>query len=106
VTPRSLFSIADASGRRVKAEIDERDVSRIAIGQTAIINAEGLAGEGISGTVTSVSAAMGKKSVFIDDPVDKVDRDVLEATVGLGANAKSLPIGLRVTVRFLSRAPQ
>jgi multidrug resistance efflux pump len=102
VTPRSLFRLADASGRRVKAEIDERDVAKIAVGQSAIINAEGLSGEKLTGTVTSVSAAMGKKSVFTDDPADKVDRDVLEATIALGPNAQSLPIGLRVTVRFLA----
>lgn len=102
VTPRSLFSIADASGRRVKAEIDERDVAKITVGQSAIISAEGLTGEKLIGTVTSVSAVMEKKSVFTDDPADKIDRDVLEATIALGSNSKPLPIGLRVTVQFLS----
>lgn len=102
VTPRSLFRIADASGRRVKAEVDERDVSKITAGQNAIINAEGLTGQRLIGTVTSVSAVMGKKSVFTNDPVDKLDRDVLEATIALAPNAKLLPIGLRVTVQFLS----
>ncbi len=102
VTPRSLFRIADVSGRRVKAEVDERDVSKITAGQNAIINAEGLTGERLAGIVTSVSAVMGKKRVFADDPADKTDRDVLEATISLAPNAKSLPIGLRVTVQFLS----
>jgi HlyD family secretion protein len=102
VTPRSLFRLADASGRRVKVEIDERDVTKITMGQSAIINAEGLTGERLTGTVTSVSAAMGRKSVFGDDPADKIDRDVLEATIALGPSAQSLPIGLRVTVRFFS----
>ena len=102
VTPHALFRLADASGRRVKAEIDERDVSKITLGQSAIINGEGLTGERLIGTVTNVSAVMGKKSVFTGDPADKFDRDVLEATINLGPSAKSLPIGLRVTVRFLS----
>jgi HlyD family secretion protein len=102
ITPRSLFRIADASGRRVKAEIDERDVSKIRAGQNAIVNAEGLTGQRLTGTVTSISAAMGKKTVFTDDPADKLDREVLEATIALPSNAKPLPIGLRVTVQFLS----
>ena len=106
VTPRSLFKIADASGRRVKAEIDERDVAKITVGQSAIINAEGLAGPKLTGTVKSVSAVMGKKSVFTDDPADKIDRDVLEATIILAPDAESLPIGLRVTVQFLSSHTQ
>jgi hypothetical protein len=45
---------------------------------------------------------MGKKSIFADDPADKLDRDVLEATIALAPNPKPLPIGLRVTVQFLS----
>lgn len=102
VTPRTLFRIADTSGRRIKAEIDERDVAKVAIGKRAIINAEGLTGEKLTGTVTSISAVMSKKSVFNDDPSDKLDRDVLEATIVLAPNAKPLPIGLRVTVQFLS----
>jgi HlyD family secretion protein len=102
VTPRTLFRVADTSGRRIKAEIDERDVAKIAIGQCAIINAEGLTGERLTGTVASVSAVMGKKTVFNDDPSDKLDRDVLEATIALAPNANPLPIGLRVTVQFLS----
>jgi len=106
VTPRALFRLADASGRRVKAEIDERDVAKITIGQTAIINAEGLTGEKLDGVVKSVSAIVGKKSVFTDDPADKIDRDVLEATIMLGPEANPLPIGLRVTVQFLSRHTQ
>jgi hypothetical protein len=46
---------------------------------------------------------MGKKRIFTDDPAEKVDRDVLEVTITLSTDdAKSLPIGLRVTVQFLS----
>lgn len=102
VTPRSLFTLADVSGRRVKAEIDERDVSRIAVGQPVIVSAEEGSGQAFNGTVESVSSVMGRKSVFADDPADKLDRDVLEATISLGPDAKPLPVGLRVTVRFLS----
>jgi multidrug resistance efflux pump len=106
VTPRSLFRLADASGRRVKAEVDERDVSKIAVGQPVIINPEGISDETFAGAVASVSSALSKKSVFADEPADKLDRDVLEATITLGADAKPLPIGLRVTVRFLSTGPR
>jgi multidrug resistance efflux pump len=34
VTPRPLFSLADASGRRVKAEVDERDFGKVAWART------------------------------------------------------------------------
>jgi hypothetical protein len=52
--------------------------------------------------VASISAVMGRKSVYTGDPSDQVDRDVLEAVIHLTHDAQSLPIGLRVTVQFLS----
>jgi HlyD family secretion protein len=102
VTPRPLFSLADTSARRVKAEVDERDLGKVAIGQNVIIQADGLDGKKLTGTVASISAVMGRKSVYTGDPSDKIDRDVLEATINLTDEAQSLPIGLRVTVQFLS----
>jgi HlyD family secretion protein len=102
VTPRPLFSLADISARRVKAEVDERDLARVAIGQNVIIQADGLDGKKLTGTVASMSAVMGRKSVYTGDPSDKIDRDVLEAVIDLTHDAQSLPIGLRVTVQFLS----
>ena len=105
VTPHPLFILADVSGRRVKAEVDQRDLAKVTIGQNAIIQGEGLTGKKLTGTVQSISEVMGKKSVFSDDPADKIDRDVLEVTILLGTDdAKSLPIGLRVTVQFLAGA--
>jgi multidrug resistance efflux pump len=102
VTPRPLFSLADTSARRVKAEVDERDLGKVAVGQSVIIQADGLGGKKLTGTVASVSAVMGRKSVYTDDPSDKIDRDVLEVVIDLTHDAQSLPIGLRVTVQFLS----
>jgi multidrug resistance efflux pump len=104
VTPRPLFILADASGRRVKAEVDERDLAQVVTGQKVIIQGEGLAGKKLIGSVESTSMVMGKKRVFADDPADKIDRDVLEVTINFGTeDAKALPIGLRVTVQFLAK---
>jgi len=102
VAPRPLFTLADASGRRVKAEIDERDLGKVVVGQKVMIQADGLSGKKFSGSVTSISVVMGRKSVYTGDPSDKSDRDVLEATIDLTEEAQSLPIGLRVTVQFLA----
>src|SRR5712675_2975776 len=104
VTPRPLFSLADTSARRVKAEVDERDLGKVTIGQKVIIQADGLDGKKFTGTVASISAVMGRKSVYTGDPSDKIDRDILEAVIDLTHDAQSLPIGLRVTVQFLSRS--
>lgn len=102
VAPRPLFTIANASGRRVKAEVDERDLGKVAIGQTVAVKAVGFPQKTFGGKVSSISAVIGSKKILSDDPSEQTDRQVLEATVTLGEDAQPLPIGLRVTVQFLS----
>ena len=102
ITPRPLFSIADTSSRHIKAEIDERDVDKVSIGQKVVIQADALDGKWLNGSVVRISAMMGRKSISTGDPSDKSDRDILEAVIGLEDSAPSLPIGLRVTVQFLT----
>ncbi len=102
VTPRPLFSLADTSSRHIKAEIDERDVDKVSVGQKVIIQADALDGKRLNGSVVRVSTMMGRKSISTGDPSDKSDRDILEAVVDLEGNPLSLPIGLRVTVQFLT----
>ena len=105
VTPRPLFSLADTSSRHIKAEIDERDVDKVSIGQKVVIQADALDGKRLNGSVMRISAMMGRKSISTGDPSDKSDRDILEAVIGLEDNTRSLPIGLRVTVQFLTASP-
>ena len=105
VTPRTLFSLADTSSRHIKAEIDERDVDKVSIGQKVVIQADALEGKRLNGSVARISAMMGRKSISTSDPSDKSDRDILEAVIGLEDNTRSLPIGLRVTVQFLTASP-
>src|SRR5882762_2476333 len=104
VTPRPLFSLADTSTRHIKAEVDERDVDKLSVGQNVIIQADALDGKKLRGSVSRVSAMMGRKSISTGDPSDKSDRDILEAVIDFDDNSKPLPIGLRVTVQFLSDA--
>ena len=101
IAPHPIFTIADLSGRRVRAEVDERDVGRVYVGQKAVVYADAYSGLNIKGTVTELATVMGRKSVETGNPADKNDRDVLEAIVRLqDPEAAKLPIGLRVTVRF------
>src|SRR6266481_8347849 len=51
VTPRPLFSLADTSSRHIKAEIDERDVDKVSVGQKVIIQADALDGKRLNGSV-------------------------------------------------------
>lgn len=104
ITPRPLFSLADTSTRHIKAEVDERDVDKLSVGQSVIIQADALEGKKLRGSVARISTMMGRKSISTGDPSDKSDRDILEAVIDLEDNSRALPIGLRVTVQFLSNA--
>ena len=99
--PRPLVTVADLSGRRVRAEVDERDLANIRIGQRVLVFSDAYPGKRFSGVVTKLSEMMGRKTVLTGNPADKSDRDVLETFAELDGEARSLPVGLRATVQFL-----
>jgi HlyD family secretion protein len=98
--PRPLFSIADISGRRVRAEVDERDVGSVHVGQKVTVASDSYPSKVFSGTVTKLASIMGRKTVLTGNPAEKEDRDVLEVTARLEQAANVFPVGLRVTVQF------
>ena len=101
IAPHPLFSIADVSGRRVRAEVDELDIGRVYVGQKVVLSSDAYARRSFSGTVTRVASIMGRKTVRTGDPAQKDDRDVLEVTANLDPAADALPVGMRVTVQFI-----
>lgn len=101
VMPRPLLAIADLSVRRVRAEVDERDVHRVRVGQRVQVFAETDSGRMYAGEVARLAASMGRKRVLSDEPAEPADRDVLEALIDLDRSGLALPVGLRVIVQFL-----
>lgn len=100
LVPQPLFTIADESVRRVRAEVDERDIGRVKLGQQAIVTADAYPGKKFEGQVVEISQAMQSKSVLNDDPSQKTDRDVLDVVVQLKPSKEELPLGLRVTTEM------
>lgn len=100
LTPRPLFTMADLSVRRIRAEVDERDVSKVRVGQKVLIASDALHNQLLQGVVGRISDTMGRKRILTGDPSEKADRDVLEALIDLDSAIK-LPVGMRVTVQFL-----
>jgi HlyD family secretion protein len=98
--PRPIVTMADLSGRRIRAEVDERDLSRIHLKQRVRVSAEGLL-EPFQGTVTWTAAVMGRKTAKSADPSERADRDILEILIVPDRGAPPLPTGLRVLVEFL-----
>jgi HlyD family secretion protein len=99
-TMPAVISVANLSTRRVRAEVDERDVRRIRIGQTVSIISEYNSSLKLSGKVVRIEGAMGRRSIKSSDPSEKNDRDVLEVIVDVNRPPEGLPIGLRVVVVF------
>jgi HlyD family secretion protein len=101
LAPRPLFTLADLSIRRVRAEIDERDVLKVRTGQKAVVFADGDQDQKFTGQVQQIATSMGRKRITSGDPSEKTDHDVLESVIVLNAEARALPVGMRVVVQFL-----
>ena len=101
MAPRAILRMADTSGRRVRAEVDERDVSQVRIGQRVLVSLESDRARQLLGHVSSIAAVMGRKKTLTGDPAEKADHDVLEVLVDVDKAGNSLPLGLRVSAQFL-----
>lgn len=100
VIPRPIVTMADLSARRIRAEVDERDLGKVHVKQRARMRAEGFS-EPFGGTVSWTSVVMGRKTARSTDPAERSDRDILETLIVPDPGAPALPMGLRVVVEFL-----
>jgi HlyD family secretion protein len=100
LAPQALFSMADISIRRVRAEVDERDVGKVHIGQKVLITSDSFPDKQFAGGVQRIAQSMGHKRIISGDPSEKTDRDVLEAMIDLDPKNANLPVGIRVVVQF------
>jgi HlyD family secretion protein len=101
-TPQPILSLADVARFRVRAEVDERDIGRIQVGQGVMVLSDSFQSGKLTGTVGSVGSQMGRKKVRTGDPAEKADRDVLEVLIDLDDEHLASIVGLRVTVKFLT----
>ncbi len=99
-----VATVADVSVRRVRAEIDETDVGRVAVGQSAFVTADAFGARRFAGRVVRVGQSLGRKSVITDEPTERRDTKVLEALVEL-EDGHELPLNLRVDVSVEIDAP-
>jgi len=97
-----LITIGDTSALRVRAELDERDLGDVKIGQSVVVRASAFPGREFAGKVSSVapvvepgrSAARGQRNL--------TDIDVAEVVVDL-AETGSLAVGMKVDVYFYGK---
>jgi HlyD family secretion protein len=90
-----IVTLADDSVLRVRLDVDETDVARLRVGQSAFVTAEAYGAEKFTGQVIRVGRILGKKNVRTDEPSERVDTKILETLVQLDPG-QALPLGLRV----------
>jgi HlyD family secretion protein len=98
--PTPIAVVGDLSRLRVRAEVDETDVGRVAAGQRVEVTADAYPDRKFGGTVFRVSSRLGGKAVQTGRPAEKVDTKVLQVLIDLDPGTM-LPIGLRVDAYFL-----
>jgi HlyD family secretion protein len=97
--PTLIAQVGDLSHLRVRAQIDESDVGRVAVGQKVWITADAYGDRQFRGTVVRVGDIMGKKNFRTDEPGERMDTKVLEVLIDLEQGVQ-MPVGLRVDVLF------
>jgi ABC exporter DevB family membrane fusion protein len=90
-----ILTLGDTSHLRVRVDVDETDVARVASGQNVIIKVSAYGDRTFNGKVTRVGRILGKKNIRTGDPAERVDTKVLETLVDLQPGTE-LPVGLRV----------
>lgn len=90
-----ILVLGDTSRLRVRVDVDETDVARVAVGQKVAVRAAAYGDRAFTGTVSRVGRILGKKNIRTGEPAERVDTKVLETLVDLDPGAE-LPVGLRV----------
>jgi HlyD family secretion protein len=97
-SPENVLAIVgDMSSLRVRAEIEERDIGKLRVGQRAIMRSDAFPNKDFEGTVTSLAQALGPSRIGQRGPRKPTDLDVLEVVIDLAGQPPLLP-GMRVDV--------
>jgi HlyD family secretion protein len=90
-----IVALGDTSRLRVRADVDETDVARIALNQPAYVRADAYGEQRFRGRIVEIGQTLGRKNVRTDAPTERVDTKILETLIDLDPG-QTLPVGLRV----------
>lgn len=94
-----LVLFGDLSSLRVRAEVEERDVPKIRVGQRVVVRADAYPEKDFEGVVTEISQALGPPRITTRGPRRPNDVEVLEVLISLDGNPPLLT-GMRVDAFF------
>jgi HlyD family secretion protein len=98
-TAPPLLIIGDVSALRVRAELDERDVGEVKVGQSAVIRADAFRGREFAGKVSFIAPIVEPGRISARGQRNVTDVDVVEVLVDL-AQPDPLAVGMKVDVYF------
>lgn len=96
---QALVAFGDLGHLRVRAEVEERDVAKVRVGQKVIVKADAFPDREFEGMVTEVASALGSPRITSRGPRRPNDVDVLEVVADLDGSPPLLT-GMRVDVFF------
>jgi HlyD family secretion protein len=99
--PDPILTIGDKKVLRVRVEVDETEISKVRVGQSAYVTADAFGKQKFWGQVVRVGQQLGRKNIQTDEPTERVDTKILETLVELDPGAP-LPMGLRVDAFILA----
>jgi len=94
-----LLIMADLSSLRVRAEVDERDIAQVHVGQPVIVRAHAFQGREFAGTVASIARLVGPGVINARSQRKLTDVDVAEVVIDL-PDPGPLLVGMEVDVYF------
>jgi len=94
-TGEPIVVLGDLRTLRVRLDVDERDIARIKVGVPGYATAAAFGDQRFGGTVVEIARRMGRRTVRVDDPVDRIDVKILEVVFALDGKPPFVP-GQRV----------
>lgn len=95
-----VVTVGDVSTLRVRADVDEKDVAKVKVGQKAYAVADAYGDKRFPGKVIRIARMLGRKNVRTDDPAERMDTKVLETLIEFEPGT-SIPVGMRMDVFIL-----
>lgn len=95
----AMFQLQPDALRIIRAEVEERSIGLVKVGQKAEIVPESDQNATYPGEVIRIAAVMGARKLRSDDPSERADERVVEVVVD--AQTAPVLVGQRVLVKFL-----
>ncbi|MGB6535535.1 MAG: efflux RND transporter periplasmic adaptor subunit [Xanthobacteraceae bacterium] len=97
--PDPLVVLGDLSALHVRAELDERDIGEVKVGQRVVVRADAFPGRNFAGTVTSIAPLVQAGRINSPGSRNLTDFDVTQVGIDI-TDSGPLLVGMKVDVYF------